>query len=93
MNAQEARNLLNDKNSNMGLAHDFDIAIKEAIEKGENDVSIDTIFENTSKNREAIINYLIENGFKVIDIKRRKDEESSNFLGKGCYNLTVSFSF
>ena len=93
MNAQEARNLLQERNSNLGLAHDFDIAIKEAIEKGENRVKIDTIMQSTKANQDAIAEYLIENGFTFISIQRRKDEGLSNYLGKGCYNLTVSFSF
>ena len=93
MNAQEARNLLNERNSNMGLAYHFDIAIKKAIEKGENRVKIDTIMQNTKANQNAIAEYLIENGFTFIKIERRKDEGLSSYLGEGCYNLTVSFSF
>jgi hypothetical protein len=83
MNAQEARNLLNEKNSDLGLAHDFDIAIEKAIEKGENRVKIDTIMQSSKANQDAIAEYLIKNGFTFINIQRRN----------GRYNLTVSFSF
>ena len=81
------------KRENLGLAHDFDIAIEEAIENDSNTVEIDTILPNTQKCRDAINDYLGLNGFTNISIQKRKDEAGSSYLGKGCYNLSVRFTF